>query len=33
MNDKIKCVENQNRNSECMHMKCKYVVTVVWNIL
>jgi hypothetical protein len=31
MNDKVKYVENQGRNSECMHVKCKYVVMVVWN--
>jgi hypothetical protein len=32
MNGSVKCVEKQNRNSECMHVKCKYVITVVWNI-
>jgi hypothetical protein len=21
------------KNNECMHMKCKYVVTIMWNIL
>jgi hypothetical protein len=33
MNGKVKCVENQGRKSECMHVKCKYVVIVVLNIL
>ncbi len=33
LNDKVKCVENQGKNSECMHVKCKYVVTIVLNIL
>jgi hypothetical protein len=31
MNDNVKCVENQSINSECMHVKCKYIVMVVWN--
>jgi hypothetical protein len=31
MNCKVKCVENPSRNSECMHMKCKFVLIVVWN--
>jgi hypothetical protein len=31
MNGNVKCVENQGRNNECMHVKCKYVVTIVWN--
>ncbi len=31
MNGIIKCVDNQGKNSECMHVKCKYVVIVVWN--
>jgi len=31
MNGGVKCVDNQSKNSECMHVKCKYVVTVVWN--
>jgi hypothetical protein len=33
MNGKVKCVENQGRNNECMHVKCKYVVIVVLNII
>jgi hypothetical protein len=33
MNDIIKCVENQGKNNECMHVKCKYVVIIMWNIL
>jgi hypothetical protein len=33
MNSNFKNVENQNMNSECMHMKCKFVVTIMWNIL
>jgi len=24
MNGNVKCVENQGRNNECMHVKCKY---------
>jgi hypothetical protein len=31
MNESVKCVENQGQNSECMHVKCKYVVTIMWN--
>jgi hypothetical protein len=31
MNGRVKCVENPGRNSECMHVKCKFVVIVVWN--
>jgi hypothetical protein len=33
MNDRVKCVDNQGKNNECMHVKCKYVVIIVWNIL
>ncbi len=33
MNGSFKNVENQSKNSEYMHMKCKFVVTIVWNIL
>jgi hypothetical protein len=31
MNFNVKCVENYGKNSECMHVKCKYVVTIMWN--
>ncbi len=31
MDGNVKCVENQCRNSGCLHVKCKYVVTIVWN--
>jgi hypothetical protein len=31
MDGKIKRVENPSRNSECMHVKWKFVVTVLWN--
>jgi hypothetical protein len=31
MNGSVKCVENQGRNNECMHVKWKYVVIIVWN--
>jgi hypothetical protein len=31
MNGSVKCVENWGKNNECMHVKCKYVVTTVWN--
>jgi hypothetical protein len=30
-NGRVKCVKNQGKNGECMHMKCKFVVTVQWN--
>jgi hypothetical protein len=33
MNGKVKCVENQDRNIECMHVQCKSIVTIVLNIL
>jgi hypothetical protein len=31
MNGKVKCVENQGINNECMHVKCKFVIIVFWN--
>jgi hypothetical protein len=31
MNGSVKCVEKHGKDIECMHVKCKYVVTVVWN--
>jgi len=31
MNGRIKCVENQGKINECMHVKCKYVVIVMLN--
>jgi hypothetical protein len=31
MNGSVKCVENQRKNSECMHVKCKFVVIVMWD--
>jgi len=31
MNGSVKCVEKHGRNIECMHVKCKFVVIVVWN--
>jgi hypothetical protein len=31
MNGSVKYVENQGKNSECIHVKCKFIVTVVWN--
>jgi hypothetical protein len=31
MNGRINCVDNQGRNNECMHVKCKYVVIIMWN--
>jgi len=31
MNGSVKCVEKQRKNNECMHVKCKFVVIVVWN--
>jgi hypothetical protein len=33
MNGRVKCVNNQDKNGEFMHMKCKYVVRVKWNNL
>jgi hypothetical protein len=29
MNGKVKCVENQGRNNECMHVKWKSFITVM----
>jgi len=31
MNGNVKGVENQGKNSECMHVKCKYIVKIIWN--
>jgi hypothetical protein len=31
MNGSVKCVENQGRNIECMHVKCTSIVAIVWN--
>jgi hypothetical protein len=31
MNGNVECVDKQGRNSECMHVKCKFVVTIMWN--
>jgi hypothetical protein len=31
MNGNVKCVENQGINIECMHVKCKSIIIVVWN--
>jgi hypothetical protein len=31
MNGSVMGVEKQNINNECMHVKCKFVVIVVWN--
>ncbi len=33
MNGNVKNVENQNKNNEYMHVKCKFVIIVKWNIL
>jgi hypothetical protein len=33
VNGRTKRVDNQGRNSECMHVKCKYVVIVCGIIL
>jgi hypothetical protein len=33
MNGSVKFVETWDMNNEHMHVKWKYVVTVVWNIL
>jgi len=33
MNCNVKFVETKDKNNEHKHGKCKYVVTVVWNIL
>jgi hypothetical protein len=29
MNGNVNYVENEGMNSECMHMKCKHVVTIM----
>ncbi len=31
MNGNVKGVENQGKNTKCMHVKCKSIVTVMWN--
>jgi hypothetical protein len=31
MNGSVKCVENQGINTKCMNVKCKSIVTIVWN--
>jgi hypothetical protein len=31
MNVSVKCVEVQGRNNECMYVKCKSIVIIVWN--
>jgi len=31
MNDRVKSVEYYGINSECMHVMCKFIVTIVWN--
>jgi hypothetical protein len=31
MNGNVKFVKKQNRNNECMHVKCKSIVIVMWN--
>jgi hypothetical protein len=31
MNGNIKCVENQGKNYECVHVKYKFVITIMWN--
>jgi hypothetical protein len=31
MNGSVKCVDNQGINIECMHVKCKSIVTIMWN--
>jgi hypothetical protein len=33
MNGSVKCVEKQGKNSECMHVKCKFIVIVMWLII
>jgi hypothetical protein len=31
MNGNVKCIENQGKNIECMHVKFKSVVATAWN--
>jgi hypothetical protein len=33
MNCSVKFFDTQDKNNEHRHVKCKYVVIVVWNIL
>jgi hypothetical protein len=33
MNGNVKCVDNQCKNTECMHVNCKFIVIVMWNNL
>jgi hypothetical protein len=30
-NGKVKCAKNLSKNHECMHVKCKFLVIVLWN--
>ncbi len=32
-NGSVKFVETSNKNSEDIHVKCKFVVTIEWNIM
>jgi hypothetical protein len=31
MNGNVKDVEKHGRNTECMHVKSKYVIIIMWN--
>ncbi len=31
MNGSVKCFEKPSTNSECMHVKCKYIITIMWS--
>jgi hypothetical protein len=33
MNGSVKFVETENINSEHMHVKCNFIIVIVWNIL
>jgi hypothetical protein len=31
MNGRVKCVENPSTHNECMHVKCKFVIKILWS--
>jgi len=33
MNGNVKFVKIKDKNNEHMHVKCKFIVTIMWNIL
>jgi hypothetical protein len=33
MNGNVKFVDTKDKNNEHMHVKCKFIITTMWNIL